>query len=436
MTFSSGQSSNANETVFEPVFDVATVSPEQVFKLIEGLLPLEVCLHYQLLPLSLENQSLQLGMVDPTDEASLEYVNRMLAYQKCAIIPLPITLDQHRHLLSEFLKYSEAAKQPQPPSPQPKQAPQALSQETISQDETVVMSSAETVLVNSKGTGLTTDSSATVILEAVPGFNRSRATSPNATPVRPQSSNSTSKQAPQRPIAPNRSQPATYQQAPAANRPQSNWSNNGRTTIPPVLLIQATHAHQPLEELIWLHPKQLLQELLSRILSGGIGRLYLERGEYNHRIIVSQNGATQGSVEISSQGFQKLLNELKQMVGLSADPVQQPRTVDLDRLYQGESVLLRFRFMQGNYGEQATLQVLRGKASQFHENQRLAKLKQDTVTLVQQLQVKLHNIHALAEQDTIPGQDEHRQLEQLYDALNRLDQDLRQKFFSKREPSA
>jgi type II secretory ATPase GspE/PulE/Tfp pilus assembly ATPase PilB-like protein len=436
MAFSSGQSSDVNETVFEPVFNVTTVPAEQVFKLIEGLLPLEVCLHYQLLPLSLENQSLQLGMVDPTDEASLDYVNRMLAYQKCVIVPHPITLDQHRHLLSGFLKYSEAAKQPQPPSPQPKQTPQALSQETISQDETVVMSSAETILVNSTGTGLTSEASATVILETVPGFQRSRVTESTAAPVRPQPANSTSKQAPQTNTAPNRFQPPAYQQSPVANRPQSTWNNDSRTTIPPVLLIQPTHAHQPLEELIWLHPKQLLQELLSRILGGGIGRLYLERGEYNHRIIVSQNGATQGSVEISSQGFQKLLNELKQMVGLSADPVQQPRTIDLDRLYQGESVLLRFRFMQGNYGEQATLQVLRGKASQFHENQRLAKLKQDTVTLVQQLQVKLRNIHALAEQDTIPGQDEHRELEQLYDALNRLDQDLQQKFLSKHEPSA
>ncbi|MFZ4667227.1 MAG: hypothetical protein ACOYME_12445, partial [Prochlorotrichaceae cyanobacterium] len=50
------------------------VNPEQMFRLIETILPFEACLYHQVLPLSVEAQYLNLGMVDLGDETALTYV--------------------------------------------------------------------------------------------------------------------------------------------------------------------------------------------------------------------------------------------------------------------------------------------------------------------------------------------------------------------------
>ncbi|MEO8892018.1 MAG: hypothetical protein ABI417_10880, partial [Coleofasciculaceae cyanobacterium] len=62
------------------------------------------------------------------------------------------------------------------------------------------------------------------------------------------------------------------------------------------------------------------------------------------------------------------------------------------RRYQQEALLLRLRVMPGTYGEEATLQVLRGVALKFYQRQQLEKLSQDALKLAQQLQRKLNEI--------------------------------------------
>ena len=52
---------------------------EQMFTLINGVLPLEACLYYQVLPLFLEGNRLHLGMVTPNDTSALEYVRRIVS---------------------------------------------------------------------------------------------------------------------------------------------------------------------------------------------------------------------------------------------------------------------------------------------------------------------------------------------------------------------
>ena len=56
-------------------------------------------------------------------------------------------------------------------------------------------------------------------------------------------------------------------------------------------------------------------------------------------------------------------------------------------------MLLRLRIMPGIYGEEAKLQVLRGAALKFYQQQHLARLSRDVLGISQQLTYKLHELH-------------------------------------------
>jgi hypothetical protein len=173
--------------------------------------------------------------------------------------------------------------------------------------------------------------------------------------------------------------------------PTPQVSPFAETLLP--LEVPAMHLSRPIEFIATLAPKQMLQELLGRVLIGGIGRLYFERQPQQGRILWSQDGVLQSVLEgLALPVFQGLMLELKLMMNLPLLPVIQPKQVEIERRYQQEALLLRLRVMPGNQGEEATLQVLRGVALKFYQRQQLEKLSQDALKLAQQLQRKLNEI--------------------------------------------
>ncbi len=171
----------------------------------------------------------------------------------------------------------------------------------------------------------------------------------------------------------------------------------------PLLQVNALYVSRPIEFLGTLAPPQLLQELLGRVLLGGIGRLYFERQPNQGRILWSQDGVLQSVLEgLSLRTFQGVILELKRLVNLPLIPITQPKQVEIERRYQQEELLLRLRVMPGTHGEEATLQVLRGAALKFYQRQQLEKLGQDALKLAQQLQRKLSEIRARAYRNPLP----------------------------------
>jgi hypothetical protein len=59
---------------------------------------------------------------------------------------------------------------------------------------------------------------------------------------------------------------------------------------------------------------------------------------------------------------------------------------------------LRFRVMPGSHGEEATLQVLRGTALRFYQQQQIDKLGRDALDAAQALQGRLNEIRDRARQ--------------------------------------
>ncbi len=292
----------------------------QIFKLIDTVLPFEVCLYHQVLPLALQQKVLHLGMVDPQDSAAMDYTRRLLASLKCSLVPHTISANQHKSVLSTYLSYKDKNQQQ-------------------------------------------TELGKTVAVEPVAG-NRSK---PPTKPSFPASLNSSQNRPPGNGVAasvPSPPPPPTKMQAQTqiqpAQRSQTPPPPPANNSVP-VLKIQATYISRPLQALLSLPPQQLLQELLSRVLLSGIGRLFLERQRDKGRVLWTQEGVLQSVLDdLPLPLFNALVQELKHFFNLPFVPVERSKQVEIERMYNKTHILLLLQVNPGEYGEEATLQVLRG----------------------------------------------------------------------------
>lgn len=326
---------------------------EAMFRLIDGILPFEACLYHQVVPLSLEGTRLKLGMVDTNDTEALDYVRRILAYMNCSLSPLSLTAKNHQALLSAYLSHTGQLKQTVTSIEQPER------RETTSQDNKA------TLILDDE------ESATEYIKEKAPPPVTSLPTVPQNFPAQKPSSASSS----------------------ANKKAQTPPSVPNPGLSLPTLEVEAQYLSSPIEVLAELPPKILLNELLARVLAGGIGRLYLEKHSDKGRILWSQNGVLQLVLEgVNPSIFQGLIQELKRLTHLPMLPVEKPKQAEIERIYQQNRLLLRLRVMPGTYGEEATLQVLRGAALKFYQQQQLENLSRDALNIAQQLQQKINEI--------------------------------------------
>ncbi|NJN21421.1 MAG: hypothetical protein HC812_09850 [Leptolyngbya sp. RL_3_1] len=337
----------------------------QTYALIDSILPFEACLYYQVLPLTIEGSRLVMGMVNPHDQAAEEYMKRQLAFINYSITTRQVSSEWHRDLLSKYLSYTAKTRQ-QPSAPHP---PKHTPSTTAAASPPSEVNTYPTFIVDQPDQ-----------LEEV---------SPAQRPQRPASD---------RPTAPNPATPssaaassaATPQVAPTVERP-------GHAP----LHLQIDERHQAADEatLAQLPPKELMQALLSKVLVEGIGRLYFEHKADSGRILWSRDGVLQAVLgDVNPLVFQGVINELKLLTHLSLISVRKPRQVEIERLYREDRILLRFRVMPGAHGEEATLQVLRGTALKFYQQQQIDKLGRDALDAAQILQRRLNEIRDRARQ--------------------------------------
>lgn len=85
---------------------VERLNIEHMFILIDGVLPFEACLYYQVLPLYLDGSRLVLGMVSIDDATGADYVRRIVSYHNYSLITRSISSDALQTALSAYLNYS------------------------------------------------------------------------------------------------------------------------------------------------------------------------------------------------------------------------------------------------------------------------------------------------------------------------------------------
>ncbi|MBD1821917.1 hypothetical protein H6F51_05320 [Cyanobacteria bacterium FACHB-DQ100] len=93
------------------------MNSEEVFQLIDRVLPFEACLFHQILPLSIQHGKLHLGMVMLNDVAAIDYARQMAGYQNYSLIPQSLSSETHHSVLTAYLNYSQ--NRPAPSKPQP-----------------------------------------------------------------------------------------------------------------------------------------------------------------------------------------------------------------------------------------------------------------------------------------------------------------------------
>ncbi len=370
----------------------AIVDNQQVFQLIDRLLPFEACLYHQILPLSLKDQSLQLGMVMLEDVAALNYVRQILTFMDYSLVPQTITSDAHYATLSAYLNYVET------------KAPVILSQEAVVQLEPAGISDQlETYVIPEQSPSIPEsfeqpdgsedhskiviqDEKATLLVDSPDEIDDSEFSSKLQQAQSDQALPDTSKPSPGQDLAGS----ATFL-LDSETLPPSKLPPPGNAL--PTLEISTDYLNSDSEHLLSLPPAQLLRELLGRIFTGGIGRLYFERCATTGRILWSQNGVLQSVLsDLPLSSFESVINELKQLTHLPLVPVQKPMQVEIERLCQQTRLLLRLRVMPNAHGEEATLQILHGAALKFYQQQQIANLSRDALSIAQDLQQKVREI--------------------------------------------
>jgi hypothetical protein len=388
---------------------------EQMFALINGVLPLEACLYYQVLPLFLDGNRLHLGMVTPNDTTALEYVRRIVSYLNYSLVPRAIAYDALQVALTAYLNYT--GDRQASPSPSSKEALPA--RYSYGHYRHSAQARLEPLAQNIRPTLILDSPDELPDTLAAPNLGAIDATV-DAPPKQLQHSDE-QQATPKTPQLVPPSPPI-----PSADDPDAPVLPPLIAAVPP-LVIQAQHLADPVEILATLPPPMLLQELLARVLVGGIGRLYFECHLQHGRVLWSQDGILQSILDsLPLPSFHQLLQELKEIAHASPSP--SPQQVEIERLYDRSRVLLRFRFMVGKYGEEATLQVLRGAALRFHQKQQLSTLKRDALGIAKQLQTKLNEIRdrayaepglAAARFEALPGLNQ--LLQTIEDQLNELE---------------
>jgi type II secretory ATPase GspE/PulE/Tfp pilus assembly ATPase PilB-like protein len=390
----------------------AQVDTQQAFQLIDRILPFEACLYHQILPLSLDDRCLQLGMVSLEDVAALDYVRRILSFMNYSLVPQSIASEAHYAILSAYLNHTKNTQPPamlepapQPPSPEVQKKIDRHTQETFIVDAPDELEGTDLPIPQRRSTIHPTELPGElqkVVLSDRQNLLKTHVTDPELA----------------RTFILN-----------AESSPPQDLPTPGDAL--PTLTVTTHHQDSPVEFLATLPPAQLLQELLGRILLGGIGRLYFERKAQSGRVLWSQNGILQSVLQtLPLEVFQGVIDELKGLTRLPLTTVQKPVQVEIERIYQKSRLLLRLRVMPGTHGEEATLQILRGAALKFYQQQQLANLSRDALTIAQELQKKVDEIRdrthsssqALDPTTVVPNLSEVLHLiEQQLEALKRLE---------------
>ena len=377
----------------------------QVFQLIDRILPFEACLYHQILPLSLKDQCLQIGMVTLEDTAALDYVRRILKFMNYSPEPQTITSDVHYATLSAYLHHTGS-----------QVALPALN------DSALAQKSGESEQVD-------------LLEEAIPVSDQSSGEIPEPVSFSSNHSTRSDQEAKATFLLDSTDEIDDPQDlllsAPSISESVQLQLQHSKPPLPgnalPTLEVSTDYLNSPSDHLAALPPAQLLRELLGRIFIDGIGRLYLKRQLTTGQILWSQNGVVQSVLnDLPLSSFQGVIDELKQLTHLPLTSVQQPQQVEIERLCRQNRLLLRLRVMPSRHGEEATLQILRGAALRFYQQQQIANLSRDALNIAKGLQQKMREIHdrTLAEAQS-PDQANLTQIlqivEQQIKALNQID---------------
>ena len=386
---------------------------EAIFKLIDSVVSLEFCLHHQVLPLELDGTYLTVGMINTKDKGALNFIRPIAASLNFSLEIQSITPQEHQLILAEYLKQSSLT--PARKKNQTNQASRDLSKDTMIDEQMLQAEPSPRVL----------DSSSTI--SEMPEQKQAVSSSSNnlherATLIVDGDKNSEDNQPQQSQIISSQPQIHKLQSVSEIESIPETIAvplveSAQESTAAPTIELKAKPAHESVDNLTALEPKQLWQELLAKILDGGIGRLYLERYPNYGRIIWSRDGIIQLSLDkVRLRVFEQIIREIKTLGKQPLSPLRKPKKVAIERIYNQERILLRLEFLVGQSGDEITIQVLRGEALAFYEQRQVEKSIEQAIYFAEKMEKTLRKIRMCASDQNLG---DFSRLEAIYQQIDR-----------------
>lgn len=362
---------------------------EQTFRLVENYIPFEVCRTYEIIPLKFQNHRLTLGIVDLKSPTVHIVLKKLLARKRFTLLGQQLDTKTYQLILSSYLNYQKTSTLPSisetvppiPPAEDSSQAAMFSERATFVVDEdSLPQSPTPQSGQQPEPSSLADDDKQTVVFE---GDLTELQVAPKAVakPTNIPKAQDSKKNGMPSVLVPNA--PVKFHES--ENRQKNN---EHRLNVKPQFL------QKPLESLADLPANELWHELLGRVLAEGIGRLYFENHEREGRILLSENGVMKGVLAgLPIAKFYGVLNEFKHLAHILPEPVLQTKKAELEQYYRNERILLRLTVVPGKYGEEGTLQVLRGQALVFHQQKQMDEQGQEALQMAQKLERKLRHIY-------------------------------------------
>lgn len=308
----------------------SNTNPKQIFDLIDSILPLNDCVYHKIIPLNLKDKHLTLGLVNLNNVTSINHVRSICLNRVDSISTKPIDAKTHQLILSAYSRRSNSPKQVNPNSPS-----------MLQERPTLILDNPDELEEEKEKDKIKSDTLSTSQSPSSQKFNKQQSVGKHLD-----------------------------------------------------LDLQPKYMSASPGFLASLPPQLLWQELLARVLVSGNGRIQLERLPNNGRVAWSQNGNLKLSIEpLSSDTFQGILKEIKCLVNLPNVPVKQVYKGELERYCKQERLLLLWRINPGRHGEEATLQVIRGKVLDLYQKRQMQELGNQAIEIARQLERKLEQIH-------------------------------------------
>ena len=404
----SSNSSNLKTAAFA---DCLTNSKE-IFQLIDRVFPVDSCRHYQVLPLQLAGDCLTVGMLEPSNEESLKFINsiaRVFGYR------LEIQLLDRQTLQIILASYPGSTQSPPPPDQNPTVIDNSFNSNTVSDERRLRRRKLA-------------DSAPTIISQP----DKSQPSQPKTSQNLPDL-DCLPEDLSQQPLS-NSTQPqidaaATFYEIPPEFRDRQPAKNlDNKPTIiggnPAELLAQEGISDNPAEIagseakvsaliaetlgsvpqqakskagdfLPSLMPQLSWQKLLEKAFKHQSEWIELNLHRDRGSIVVSKNESIQSTVEkVPLPIFCSLIDEIKRMARIPQDTTSHPKKVVLERFYRQERILLRIKFGLQESMQKVEVQIMRDRALRTYEQQQMDKVSQQALQQAQQLEKTLRRIQA------------------------------------------
>ena len=383
-------------------FSWSGLNLEQTFRLVERYIPLKLCQSNKIIPLKFQNHCLTLGIVEPDNPSVHNIVTKLLGRKHLTLIGQQLDPQTFQLLLSSYLNYQQtnnidlaqksiSATTPNNPYPSNSTPTTSTPSHSDGGDTTGLLGThsldqRETLAEGLDPLAIAPQSQASMAVAPVSDYRSTWLMDIQEPGDRPTLEDNNQDTQPDIPAV-------HVPHAPVQLRELSS-ETNGIGTIYNRLNLTPQYLDKPLDSLIHLPAKQLWQELLGRILSKGIGRLYFENYADEGRIFLSESGVMKEALYgLPIKTFYGVLNEFKRLAHIPPVPVLKAKKAEMEQYYLNERILLRLTIIPGKHGEEGTLQVLRGQALVFHQQKQMDDQGREALAIAQQLERKLRHIY-------------------------------------------